>query len=162
MLGVAQWTYVVRPPTEADYPRVVEALTTWWDSEGLADRAAELLGLLPRLYLQHFGDTSLLVESEGQLVAFLVGFLSHGQPHVGYIHFVGVTPDLRKQGLARALYERFFDICRLHGCTHVHCITSPQNARSVAFHQRMGFRASEPIADYDGPGLARVAFVRAL
>jgi hypothetical protein len=30
----------------------------------------------------------------------------------------------------------------------------------MAFHQAMGFTASDPIMDYDGPSLDRVVFVR--
>ncbi|MBE1608674.1 L-amino acid N-acyltransferase YncA [Actinopolymorpha pittospori] len=40
----------------------------------------------------------------------------------------------------------------------MHCITSPQNAASQAFHARLGFTTSAVKPDYDGPGLDRVAF----
>ena len=44
--------------------------------------------------------------------------------------------------------------------TVVKAITSPQNGPSIAFHQAMGFTASDPIENYDGPSLDRVVFVR--
>jgi hypothetical protein len=32
--------------------------------------------LLPRLFFQHFTDTSLVAERDGQMAGFLIGFLS--------------------------------------------------------------------------------------
>jgi ribosomal protein S18 acetylase RimI-like enzyme len=154
----------LRPPTEDDYARIIEAVRTWWDDvPALADRDAERVALVPRLFLQHFADTSILAETaDGQLVGFLIGFLSQSRPGEAYIHFVGVAPARRRAGLGAALYARFCDLCRQHPCTAVHCITSVGNDRSIAFHQRQGFAVSDPIPDYDGPTLDRVAFVKYL
>lgn len=90
--------------------------------------------------------------------AFLVGFLSQTEPDAAYVHFVGVDPHLHGQGIGRALYRAFFALARSHGRRYVHCITSPQNTNSRAFHIRLGFTASAVKPDYDGPGLDRVAF----
>ena len=89
---------------------------------------------------------------------------------MAYVHFVGVRPDLRRSGLARALYERFFDEMRASGCRRVDAITGPGNGRSQEFHAAMGFTASGDTTidgvrawrDYDGPGEHRVAFSRPL
>jgi ribosomal protein S18 acetylase RimI-like enzyme len=83
----------------------------------------------------------------------------------GYIHFVGVAPSQRGIGIARQLYERFFEQCWRTGRTRVRCVTSPTNTLSIAFHEAMGFeieRIGAEIAkqDYDGPGVPRVTFVR--
>jgi ribosomal protein S18 acetylase RimI-like enzyme len=153
----------LRPPTEDDNTRLVEAVRTWWDDvPALADRGAERVALVPRLFLQHFTDTSLIAEAEGQLVGFLIGFLSQSRSNQAYIHFVGVAPSHRRAGLGAALYARFFDICRQHARTEVHCITSVGNDRSIAFHQRQGFQVSDPVPDYDGPTFDRVTFVKYL
>ena len=153
----------LRPPTEDDYARMVEAVRTWWDDvPALADRGAERVALVPRLFVQHFTGTSLIAEADGQLVGFLIGFLSQSRRGQAYIHFVGVAPACRRAGLGAALYARFFHICREHACTEVHCITSVGNDRSIAFHQRQGFEVSDPVPDYDGPTHDRVPFVKYL
>jgi predicted GNAT superfamily acetyltransferase len=122
------------------------------------------------LYFQHFTTTSRLVERpDGGVAAFLVGFHSRTDPEVAYIHFVGVAPDLRGHGVGAALYRAFFDTARSHGRRYVHCVTSPGNTGSRAFHARLGF-AEKPFPgtggpvhpDYDGPGLDRIVFVRDL
>jgi ribosomal protein S18 acetylase RimI-like enzyme len=117
---------------------------------------------LPRLFFQHFNDTSFIIEKSGALIAFLIGFISQSEPRAGYIHFVGVHPEHRRAGLGHALYERFFELARARGAREVLSITAPANTGSVAFHTRLGFVASEPIPDYDGPGDDRITFRREL
>jgi ribosomal protein S18 acetylase RimI-like enzyme len=90
------------------------------------------------------------------------GFLSQTSDDEAYIHFVGVDPEQRGEGLGRALYERFFEEVRAHGRSTVRCVTSPQNERSVAFHQSLGFQVDRVVEDYDGPGEDRVLLVKQL
>jgi pimeloyl-ACP methyl ester carboxylesterase/ribosomal protein S18 acetylase RimI-like enzyme len=145
--------FTLRKPVEADHARVVAVLNDWWGGRDLSH-------LLPRLYFHHFNHSSFIIEKDGQLAAFLTGFISQAEPGVAYIHFVGVHPQYRKDGLARAMYERFFGLARARGAREVHCITGTVNATSIAFHQRMGFHISEPIPHYDGPDGDRVSMVR--
>jgi GNAT superfamily N-acetyltransferase len=161
----------LRHPNENDHARVHAVMAEWWGGLGGAAGTQQRALLLPRLFFQHFTDTSYLAERDHQLVSFLIGFLSQSQPAVAYIHFVGVHPAHRRAGLGAALYERFLDQVSQRGVTAVKCITGPGNATSIAFHTRLGFEL-EPSADvvdgipvhrdYDGSGLDRVAFVRQL
>ena len=156
-----------RRPEESDHIRVVEAIPVWWE---MPPEAAPS-GLLPRLFFQHFTDTSILVEDDGgRLAAFLIGFRSASRPQTAYIHFVGVAPELQRQGVARDLYERFFAMMREQGCTRVEAITGPINRRSQSFHRALGFTLAGDTEvdgvlaylDYDGPGQHRVTFARPL
>lgn len=157
-----------RPLRETDHLRVVEAVGQWWGTPN----APELSLLLPRLFFQHFTTWSEVVEApeDESLVAFLIAFRSSSQPEIAYIHFVGVDPAHRGQGIAAALYERLFQIARAAGCRWVDAVTSPVNRGSQAFHAALGFEASgtriiEGVLahpDYDSPGQARVALRRAL
>ncbi|GAA1759171.1 GNAT family N-acetyltransferase [Agromyces humatus] len=158
---------VFRPVTERDHARVVGAIPEWWQTPN----SEALPLLLPRLFFQHFSDTSTIVEDgDGRLAAFLVGFRSQSQPEVGYVHFVGVRPDLRGAGLARSLYERFFAQVRALGCRRVDAITGPDNMRSQEFHRAMGFTIGGDTdvdgvlayLDYDGLGEHRVTFTRVI
>lgn len=151
-----------RPPSEADHADVLVALDMWWGDVGGSSGGAQRAALLPRLFFQHFTDTSLVVRDRDHLVAFLVGFLSQSRPDEAYIHFVGVDPNHQGQGIGANLYRRFFDIAEAHGRNSVHAVTSVPNTQSQAFHRRMGFTVSEPIANYDGRGGDRVKFTRAL
>ncbi|CAN5115340.1 GNAT family N-acetyltransferase [soil metagenome] len=155
---------IYRPPTEQDHPDVVAAVDSWWDyPEAQAEaRRSERVALVPRLFLQHFTDTSLIVRDEDRLVAFLIGFLSQSRPDEAYVHFIGVEPRYRGRGLGAELYERFFGIVREDRRRKVLAITSASNTRSQAFHRRMGFTVSDPVTNYDGRGGVHVTFSQEL
>jgi ribosomal protein S18 acetylase RimI-like enzyme len=144
----------IRAARPSDYERLIAVLDDWWGGRPMGP-------LLPRLFLDHFAETSLVAEDGEELAGFLVGFLSPSRSDEAYIHFVGVHPARRRDGLARTLYDRFFGLARADGRTVVRCVTSPVNEGSVAFHRRLGFEA-ELVADHDGPGLDRVTFVKRL
>lgn len=125
--------------------------------------------MLPKLFFVQFRETSFIAEMDGRIVGFLNGFFSQTFSDEAYIHFVGVHPDYRQHGVARALYEKFFAAARGRGRTRVRCVTSPVNKISIAFHLRMGFEI-EPgddlvdgiatHANYDGKGESRVLFMK--
>ena len=154
----------IRPISERDHAPIIAVVNEWWGGRQMA-------GLLPRLFFAHFQDTSFVVEEDGQIIAFLIGFVSQSRPGQAYIHFVGIHPEQRKRGLGRQLYELFFKTVRARGCNSVRCITAPINSGSIAFHRRMGFQIEKSdrerdgvhyAADYDGPGQDRVLFVKTL
>ncbi|MFI5589699.1 GNAT family N-acetyltransferase [Amycolatopsis sp. NPDC051758] len=159
--------YDLRRPGPEDHLPVLAVLDTWWDGMGGPEASRQRALLLPKLMFQHFTESSFLVTSDERIVAFLIGFLSPSRPAESYIHFVGVDPAERGNGLGAELYERFFAYSRAHGRSVVRAITSPVNKGSHAFHTRMGF-VTEPgpeefdglpvQPDYDGPGLDRLSF----
>ncbi len=154
----------IRPIRPSDHRRVISVIDDWWGGRHMAD-------MLPRLFFEHFTDTSFAAERDGELAGFLVGFVSQSRPAEAYIHFVGVHPAERGHGLGRVLYEHFFAAARDRGCDLVRAVTSPVNRGSIGFHQRMGF-GIEPgdtqadgvpaAAGYDGEGQDRVRFMRKL
>ena len=157
-------TFRIRQLSTADYPSVISVIYQWWGGRQMAD-------MLPRLFFEHFTDTSFAVERDSHLVGFLTGFISQSRPGEAYIHFVGVDPAQRGSGLGRLLYEAFFKAAEARGCVLVRAVTSPVNRGSVAFHQRMGFQLEPgdaqvdgiPVSSgYDGPGGDRVRLVRSL
>lgn len=162
----------VRHPVEDDHPRVTAVLGDWWDGLGgdAGDQYRSML--LPRLFFQHFTDTSYVLDLPGgALGAFLVGFVSQSRPTVGYIHVVGVAPQLRRTGVGAALYQRFFADMAARGVREVHAITGVANRRSVAFHTGLGFTLQPgdtevdglPLhRDYDAPGMDAFTFVKHL
>ncbi|GAA3188357.1 MULTISPECIES: GNAT family N-acetyltransferase [Streptomyces] len=179
---------VLRPARVSDHPALVRCVQTWWGDSRTPEQARELSLLLPRLFLQFFSRTSLILEEasspedgngggdgaggEGRVRAFLVGFYAPENDTDAYIHFVGVRPALRGQGVGRRLYSAFFARAAEAGRTDVRAIVSPGNAASLAFHQAMGFvpeGAGDRVvgglpvhADYDGPGEDRVCFRRGI
>ena len=146
----------------ADYRPIIDVVDGWWGGRHMAD-------MLPRLFFTHFRSTSFVAERGGECVGFLIGFLSQSFTNQAYVHFLGVHPACRGQGIAAALYEQFFTVVRATGRDTVKLVTSPMNATSIAFHLLVGFEARPGDAeiggvpyqrDYDGAGEDRVEFVK--
>jgi GNAT superfamily N-acetyltransferase len=145
----------------ADYRPIIAVVDEWWGGRNMAC-------MLPRLFFTHFRPTSFVAERE-ERVGFLLGMLSQTFADQAYVHFVGVHPDFRGQGVAVALYEQFFSVARQAGRDTIKLVTSTENTASIAFHLHMGFEAQAGDAeidgvpyrrDYDGPGEDRVVFAK--
>ena len=146
----------IRHAEPADYGRVIGRVNAWWGGRDMAP-------MLPRLFFVHFEGTSYVVDDErgaARGVPDRVPLADRARR--GYVHFVGVAPEHRGEGLGRRLYERFFEDARAQGRTRVRCVTSPANEASVAFHKALGFEVERVAHDYDGPGEDRVLFVKRL
>ncbi|GGH77153.1 ribosomal protein S18 acetylase RimI-like enzyme [Pullulanibacillus pueri] len=154
----------IRLVKSSDYYRLSPLINEWWGERQMSDK-------LPKLFFDHFNATSFVAEDNGEIIGFLIGFLSQTHSHEAYIHFVGVHPNYRKQGLGKQLYSTFFNKVKGQGRTTVRCITSPVNTSSIAYHTKMGFDIEEGDrkvdgvwvkTDYDGLGQDRVLFLKKL
>lgn len=152
----------IRNANPSDHDKIISALQDWWGGR-------DLTAMLPRLFLNHFNNTSLIVENKDQMIGFLIGFMSPALKNEAYVHFMGVHPDFRKKGLGKTLYERFFDVCRKQSRTVIRACTSPVNIGSVAFHQKIGFKVESgndtingiPVTrDYNRAGDHKVLFTK--
>lgn len=151
---------ILRHLEESDYQPIVQVVDDWWGGRPMAV-------LLQILFFVHFRPTSFVIEEQGTIQGFLIGFRSQTTPTQAYIHFVGTHPQHRGKGIGRRLYQHFFEIVREFGCTEVLSITSSVNKGSIVFHRHMGFDMlpGDAIIDgtpvtlnYDGRGGAHVLF----
>ena|ERR1700726_884645 len=143
---------VLRAVEVADLRAILGELEEFWDERDTAF-------LHQALYVHEFGETSVLAEEHGEILAYLLGFV--GQDGTGYIHAVAVRMRARGRGLARRLYERFGALVRERGARSLKAITAPDNEGSRAFHQALGFSV-ELVEDYSPSGGARLVFRREL
>ena len=98
-----------RTARASDYPAIAAVIDDWW--------GRPILAVLPRLFLDHFHHTSLVIDGPGGPLAFLIGILSPADRRQAYVHFAGVAPQARRQGLAELLYAEFFALARAEGRT---------------------------------------------
>ncbi|MBG9812322.1 hypothetical protein ABD68_12170 [Bacillus endophyticus] len=152
----------IRLVEELDYNVISLVINDWWNGR-------QMSSMLPKLFFEHFKNTSFIVEEENQIVGFLIGFLSQSHLNEAYIHFVGVHPEYRGKGVGRRLYNHFFDVVRQNGRDTIRCITSPINKGSIAYHTKMGFEIEQGDKEfnnvsihtnYDGVNQNRVLFVK--
>ncbi|MGZ3836287.1 MAG: GNAT family N-acetyltransferase, partial [Mucilaginibacter sp.] len=151
----------IRSVKGSDYYVISPLINEWWGGRNMSD-------MLPKLFFDHFTKTSFIAEKEGEIVGFLIGFLSQTHSNEAYIHFVGVHPEYRKHNIGKHLYNEFFYVVKQNGRNIVRCVTSPVNNVSIAYHTKMGFEIEEGDkridnvtvnTDYDGPKQDRVLFV---
>lgn len=154
----------IRNACPSDYSPIISVLDAWWGGRQMSN-------MLPRLFFTHFQETSFVAEINTSIIGFLVGFLSQSHPEEAYIHFVGIHPDFRNQGIGGTLYRKFFQTAQEFGRDRIKCVTSPINKKSISFHLHMGFEAEQSEMqedsvpyqlDYDGIGEHRVLFLKHL
>jgi ribosomal protein S18 acetylase RimI-like enzyme len=126
----------VRLVKGSDYYIISPLINDWWNGRQMSD-------LLPKLFFDHFKNTSFIVEEEGKIIGFLIGFLSQSYSNEAYIHFVGIDPEYRGKGIGKQLYNQFFDVIKQNGRNIVRCVTSPVNKASIAYHTKMGFEIEQ-------------------
>lgn len=125
------------------------------------------------LFCKFFSTTSFVAEDAGTIRGFLLGFLSQVDSDEAYIHLVAVDPKYQKRGIARALYEKFFETARGMGRLRIRLIVNPDNIGSLMFHEKLKFQPvyeGETITidgvtatkDYNGPQLHMVVFQKSL
>lgn len=156
-----------RRPVDADHPFLAGRIDDWWGGRRVHH-------LLSRLWFRHFAGTSWVVEDgDGVVVGFLIGFISPDHPDEAYVHLAATSPNRRRAGLGRALYERFIADVAIRGVRRVTSITWPGNRGSIDFHRALGFVAADgpgtqrlygtpAYPDFDGDGEDRVVFSREL
>lgn len=66
---------LIRKAAPRDYDRIITVIDAWWG------RPISLA--LPRLFLDHFHETSLIAEHHDDLAGFLVGFLAESRECAG-------------------------------------------------------------------------------
>ncbi|MDM5248468.1 MULTISPECIES: GNAT family N-acetyltransferase [unclassified Lysinibacillus] len=154
----------IRSVKGSDYYVISPLINEWWGGRNMSD-------MLPKLFFDHFTQTSFIAEKDGKHVAFLIGFLSQTHSNEAYIHFVGVHPEYRKHNIGKHLYNKFFNVVKLNNRSIVRCVTSPVNKVSIAYHTKMGFEIEDGDktidglsinSNYDGPNQDRVLFFKKL
>lgn len=125
------------------------------------------------LFCKFFNDTCFVCEREGEIRAFVFGFISQVNSRQAYIHLVAVDPSAQRHGLAQQLYKKFFEAVDALGAREIRLIVNPDNGTSLAFHKKLGFQVDLTgeivevdgvlaAKDYNGPGLHMVPFCRTL
>ena len=140
-----------RPLEKRDYDLIVQVIDRWWGGPTSA--------LAHPIFFYELGEMARIVEDNGVVVGFLLGFIAKSQRDgdVGYVHLVGIHPDHRRRGVGRLLYEAFEQDCLKAGVARMKAITTIGNEGSQIFHQVMGWDMVE-VEDYAGPGRARIVF----
>ena len=125
---------VFRRPVADDHARVMATAAGWWGGR-------EPSATVPAVFFEHFRSSSLLVEHEDLLVAFLVGFDCPDHADEAWVHYCAVHPAWRRAGLGRDVYRRFCAGARARGRSVVRAVAAADDTLAIAFHLGLGFTA---------------------
>ena len=138
---------ITRPLGKQDYDHIVQIIDRWWGGPTTA--------LAHPMFFYELGAMARVVEHDGILVGFLLGFVAPGPPKTGYVHLVGIHPDYRRRGVGKVLYQTFEEDCarrRLHAPQGDHH-DSATKARSRSTKRPAGAsRTSKITRARRGPG----------
>ena len=77
------------------------------------------------IFTKYFKNTSLVLEADGNIKGFLIGFISQENNENAYIHLLCIDKDLRGQNMASNLLEEFISIVSSLGCKKVFLVCKP-------------------------------------
>jgi len=122
---------VIRPFEAGDEPSVVDlwrrcGLTVPWNDPH--EDIALKLAFQPNLFLVGaIGD---------QIVAtVMAGY----EGHRGWINYLGVAPEYRRQGIGRRIMRQAESALRELGCVKINLQVRETNQAVIAFYERLGF-----------------------
>lgn len=108
------------------------------------------------LCADHFRDTSVVAELDGQLVGLVIGYRPPTRPEALFVWQVGVAPEARRLGLAGTLLEAFAASRGAAGARVLEATVTPDNTASrrlfTAFARARGAELTE-LPGYDGSQL---------
>ena len=142
-----------RSITKSDFDTIVGVIDKWW--------GGPMATFAHPMFFYELGENALIVEEEGTIIGFLLGFIATEGVRTGYVHLVGIHPDYRRRGVGRLLYRSFTTRCREAKCERMKAITTASNEGSIRFHLALKWTAQE-VEDYAGPSRKRVVFTTTL
>lgn len=98
------------------------------------------------LLARDFAATSVVVEADGRVVAFITGYRRPRAPDTLFVWQVGVDADQRGLGLAGRMLDELLDRLADDGVTHLETTVSPDNDASIAMFTALARRRQVAMA----------------
>lgn len=97
-------------------------------------------------YLRRDPDSSVVAESQGRVVGFMLGEVRSGEfgleEPTGWVEVLGVDPEARGGGIGRRLAEAMLAHFKAKGATTVRTLVDENMDGIAAFFRSMGFQPS--------------------
>lgn len=104
-----------------------------------------------RAFLSRRTAETIVAESEGRIVAFVLGWRRSRTE--GHVITLDVTASARRQGLGRRLMVELENRFRAAAVQRVQLETAATNTIAIGFYERLGYRKVAERRSYYGPGL---------
>jgi ribosomal-protein-alanine N-acetyltransferase len=113
-----------------------------------------------RAFLSRKTAETIVAESQGRLVAFVLGWRRNRTE--GHVITLDVAALARRQGLGRQLLLELEHRFRAAGVTRVQLEAAVVNTAAIAFYEALGYRKIAQLSGYYGPGLHAWKMAKAL
>ena len=128
----------IRPYQASDETAVIALwqmcdLTRPWNDPS-RDIARKLL-VQPALFLVGTRDDRVMA-------SVMLGY----EGHRGWVNYLGVAPDHRGKGFARALMQHAEALLLAHGCPKINLQVRPSNTEAIAFYRATGYLQDEMLS----------------
>lgn len=97
------------------------------------------------LQCSHFSETSVLVEAQGEVVAFMSGYLKPGDPEVLFVWQVAVAESWRGHGLAGRMLDTLVQRPALNAVRFIETTVTPSNQASANLFRRFADKSRAPL-----------------
>ncbi len=135
-------TITIRTMEERDIPRAVEIETAILG----AKRSTTLRGSLTAYLSKGERNASVVAETEGKVVGFLVGDIrawDFGEDQeIGWIRIVGIDPAYQGHGVGKALGDALMRYFETRGITTVRTTVEWDSGDLIAYFRTLGFERS--------------------
>ena len=131
-------TPIIRPFAADDQEAVI---ALWRDCRLVVPQNNPALDIAAKVRFQP--DLFLVALRNGRLVGtIMAGY----EGHRGWINYLAVAPDCRRQGIAKALMAAAENALRALGCPKINLQVRRTNSAVIAFYRALGFSEDEVIS----------------
>lgn len=134
------------------------------DFEGVLEIDKEVFGgydpSIFTAFYEYYGKTTLVAESNGHVVGFILGF-KH-TPLEGRVFWLAVRPSYQSRGIGRRLLATILNIFRQMGAVSATLEVRVSNKRAQALYSQMGFRMAGVYPNYYSDGETAIVMKRML
>jgi len=134
------------------------------DFEGVLEIDREVFGgydpSIFTAFYEYYGKTTLVAESNGHVVGFILGF-KH-TPLEGRVFWLAVRPGFQGRGLGRRLLATILNIFRQMGAVSATLEVRVSNRKAQALYSRMGFRMAGIYPSYYSDGETAIVMKKML
>ncbi len=92
-----------------------------------------------KIILRYFGNSCFVADYNGDIVGFLLGFVSQVHDKTYFMWQIGVDPSIRGKGIGKMLLEKAEKEARKLGCSRIELTIDPKNKLSKRLFEKMGY-----------------------
>jgi len=144
--------YIVRPITSLDYKAVneIDVLTQIqylgeenWNQLSQKEKESHLVSRQPNYDGFVKSGYSFLVESEGQVLGFILAFETIPVYQEVCCEYVAISPSSQGQGIIALLYQELIKISQKNNIKKVWGLINLDNPNSIKAHLKSGFKLND-------------------